>query len=202
MISDDRTVSRTRLADLRLTFARELDVEMRAKAGLSLANQVIAWLILISVAVIVLETEPTVYQPFARAFLWFETALLIILVVEYLLRLWCATENPRYPNRLAFVIRPLALLDLLVILSMAFSLVGVEGVVLRLMRLLRLLRLAKLGGFSRAFDDISAAISKRRFELGLSVIIAAVMMLITASALYVVEAAHQPEAFGSIPRAM
>jgi len=73
---------------------------------------------------------------------------------------------------------------------------------LRLLRLVRLLRLAKLGQFSRAFDDIMEAVARRRYELGISLIIAAVLMLLSASALYVIEGAGQPEAFGSIPRSM
>jgi voltage-gated potassium channel len=46
------------------------------------------------------------------------------------------------------------------------------------------------------------AVAKRRYELGISLIIAAVLMLLSASALYVIEGAGQPEAFGSITRSM
>lgn len=85
---------------------------------------------------------------------------------------------------------------------MAFTLIGVEGVLLRLLRLGRLLRLAKLGRFSQAFRDIAFAVSKRRYELVVSLVIASVLMLVSASLLYVVEGDGQPDAFGSIPRAM
>ena len=188
--------------NLRRQVARELDVELRGRPGLSAANQIIAVVILLSVIMIVVETEPAIFQPYAPVFLWIEFGLLLFFTLEYLLRVWCAVENPKNSSRFTYALRPLAHLDLLVIVSMAFTLIGAEGVLLRLLRLVRLLRLAKFGEFSRAFDDIMEAVVKRRYELGISLIIAAVLMLVTASALYVIEGAGQPEAFGSIPRSM
>lgn len=73
---------------------------------------------------------------------------------------------------------------------------------LRLLRLLRLVRLAKLGRYSLAIGAIGDALRDRRYELGASVAIAIVLLLVTSSLLYVVEGEVQPETFGSIPRAM
>lgn len=199
---DGHDVRARGIGDLRRQVAQELDVELRGRPGLSTANQIIAGVILLSVLLIVVETEPAIFQPYVTVFLWIEFGLLLFFTLEYLLRLWCAVENPKTFSRFTYALRPLALLDLLVIVTMAFALIGVEGVLLRLLRLVRLLRLAKLGQFSRAFDDIMEAVAKRRYELGISLIIAAVLMLLSASALYVIEGAGQPEAFGSIPRSM
>ncbi|MGY4750887.1 ion transporter [Pannonibacter sp. Q-1] len=187
---------------LRARLARQLDVDLYQGRGLSILNTVVVWVILFSVILVILETESTIISRFSSFFYGFEWVLLVFFSLEYLLRLWCAPENPSYRNRLAYVIRPLAVIDLLVIATMAFTLIGVEGVLLRLLRLFRLLRLAKLGRFSQAFRDISSAVIKRRYELCVSLIIAGVLMLVSASLLYVTEAEGQPEAFGSIPRAM
>jgi voltage-gated potassium channel len=100
------------------------------------------------------------------------------------------------------VIRPLALVDLLVIITIALGVAGLEGTILRFLRLMRLLRLAKLGHYYRAFSDLGSAIFNRRYELAVSFFVAFVLLLISASALYVVEGEAQPEHFGSIPRAM
>lgn len=97
---------------------------------------------------------------------------------------------------------PATLLDLVVIVSIGFTLLGLEGVLLRLLRLIRLLRVARLGHFSRALGNIGHAIAERRMELVISVMIAFSLLLLSASALYVIQSEHQPEAFGSIPRAM
>ncbi len=55
---------------------------------------------------------------------------------------------------------------------------------------------------SRAFDNVAAALYARRFELWVAVIIALLMMLFSATLLYFAEAEAQPQAFGSIPRAL
>lgn len=187
---------------IRAKLACQLDAELRRGRGLSRVNQIVVWVIVMSVILVIAETEPALATRFAWFFYSVEWFLLAFFSIEYLLRIWCAPENPKYRNRLAYAIRPLALIDLLVIVTMAFTLIGVEGVLLRLLRLGRLLRLAKLGRFSQAFQDIALAVSKRRYELCVSLIIAGVLMLISASILYVVEGEGQPEAFGSIPRSM
>lgn len=187
---------------IRAKLACQLDAELRRGRGLSRVNQIVVWVIVMSVILVIAETEPALATRFAGFFYSVEWFLLVFFGIEYLLRIWCAPENPKHRNRLAYAIRPLALIDLLVIVTMAFTLIGVEGVLLRLLRLGRLLRLAKLGRFSQAFQDIALAVTKRRYELCVSLIIAGVLMLISASVLYVVEGEGQPEAFGSIPRSM
>lgn len=169
---------------------------------MSRLNQLIVWVILVSVVLVIVETEQEIALRFSTFFYGIEWVLLVFFSVEYVLRIWCALENPANANRWSYAVRPLAIIDLLVIVTMAFTLIGVEGVLLRLLRLGRLLRLAKLGRFSQAFRDIASAVSKRRYELVVSLIIAGVLMLVSASLLYVVESDGQPDAFGSIPRAM
>ena len=73
---------------------------------------------------------------------------------------------------------------------------------LRLFRLVRILRLAKLGRFSLAMRHLSQAVSERRVELLLSLMLAAFVLVFAAAGMYALEGASSPEAFGSIPRAM
>src|SRR3546814_12570686 len=49
---------------------------------------------------------------------------------------------------------------------------------------------------------LGACIYARRFELLVSVMMAFLLMVVAAVALYLVEGPHQPEAFGSVPRAL
>lgn len=186
----------------RTKVSRQLDVSMRTDLGLSIANKFIIALIIFSVVVVILETEPSLYDDNRYLFLGLEYAVLVFFSVEFLLRVWSSTENPVYGSRWAYLVRPVVILDFFVIVSMAFTLVGFEGVLLRMLRLLRLMRVARLGQYSRALSDIGLAIKKRRFELVVSFFLALMLLTISASALYVVEGELQPEAFGSIPRAM
>ena len=91
---------------------------------------------------------------------------------------------------------------MLVMLRFLLPLLGLEAALLRMIRIVRLVRLARLGRYSLALQMIGAAVTDRRYELGVSVIIASGLMLLSSTALYLAEGAHQPENFGSIPRAM
>ena len=86
-----------------------------------------------------------------------------------------------------------AIVDLLAILPFILTGGAYNSFIIRLLKLLRLLRVAKVGRFSQAWVSLSDAIYGRRFELALSGAVAF---------LYVLEGNTQPDAFGSIPRAL
>lgn len=187
---------------LRAAFARELDPALRDAPGLSITNSLICWLIGAALLMTVLRTEIALHATQPSYFLYLDVVLGGLLSIEYLLRAWASIENPAYPNRLAYLVTPAALLDLLAVLVTLLSPLGTEGFLLRLAMLLRILRIAKLGRFSLALSAIVEAVQRRAFELWLSLGVSAGLLLITSSLLYLVEGGAQPEAFGSIPRAM
>lgn len=186
---------------LKARLAAQLDPALRQKRGLSWPNRTLAVIIVVSVIIGILQTEAALaeYRPLFRLC---EYAFLAIFGVEYVLRVWTSTENPAVKNRLHYMLRPISLIDALVLISMASSLFGPQAALFRMFRLLRLLLLARLGRFSEALSNLARAVSERRFELFVSAAIAGLMLLVTSSLLYVLEGGHQPEAFGSIPRAM
>jgi voltage-gated potassium channel len=167
---------------------------------LSPTNQVLACLIVLSVGLAVLETEPTLSH-LTNDLRLLELGLGVVFAVEYLARLWAAPEGAdgSARARLRFAFSPAGLADLTAVVS-AFLPMAAPGLLLRMVRLLRLFRLAKLGRMSRAWSDIATAINDRREALALSFGLALVAILIAATALYLVEGQVQPEAFGSIPR--
>jgi len=183
--------------------ARQLDPRLRVGGGLSRLNISICVLIVLSMLVAVLGTEPTLYGGNEGAFLAVEIGLTVLLSIEYVARAWCSVENPDWGgSRLRYLCTPAAVLDLaaiLVILAMAFD---SEGFLMRLAMLLRVLRIARVGRFSAAFDTLAEAVSSRAMELWLSVGVSVMLLLLSSAAMYLVEGEAQPEAFGSIPRAM
>lgn len=190
------------VSDVRLTLARMLDPDLRDTPGLSPLNRAITGLILFSLLLVVLETEEGIYASFRALFDGLELLILGIFILEYAGRVWVCKENPAVQSRWAYMRRPMAVLDLVVIITMATSLIGFEGAALRILRLLRLLRVAKLGHYAEAFWHITEAVSARRYELAVSLGIAVALLMFSASALYLLEGGNQPTAFGSIPRAM
>jgi voltage-gated potassium channel len=187
---------------IRRRVAVALDPKLRAAPGLSPANWVVIALIIMSIVVGILETEETLVRANGWIFSTAELLLFSVFLVEYVLRIWSSIENPRHASRWAYARTPASILYLVTLFAIGASLLGPEGFLLRLARLLRLLRLSRLGRFTAAWRTLASALANRDYELGMSVALAVLLVLISSSLLYLIEGALQPEAFGSIPRAM
>nr|WP_290832985.1 potassium channel family protein [Halomonas sp.] len=185
---------------------RQLAPEARQQLGLSLLNRVICVLILSASAIAILETEPTLREAAPGLFATLETLFVCIFVIEYALRLYAMGEDPRYRGlggRLRYMFSFWALVDLIAILPYFLGFITYHNAfLLRLLRLARMLRLARLGRFSQAWASLADALKSRSHELLLSAGVAGLLLLFSSCCLYVVEAAAQPEAFGSVPRAL
>ncbi len=79
---------------------------------------------------------------------------------------------------------------------------GVYGVLLRLVRAVRILSLTRNSAIAIAIRLLLRATYGRRMELGLSIALAVLVLLVASVLLFIVEGRVQPETFGSIPRAM
>lgn len=187
---------------LRKNISLALDPEMRAEPGLSHANVAIVSLICLSIIIGVLETEDVVANQFGAIFSTAHVFFFLIFSVEYAARIYGAPINPRYPSSFRYALTFPSILDLVVLLSFLLPIFGLETALLRMFRAARLFRLARIGRYSLAVQLIMNAISERRYELGISVVIALSLMLLSACALYIAERHVQPDEFGSIPRAI
>ena len=111
-----------------------------------LIENFIACLILLNVGLMLLETIPQIYEPYAKLFHSIETVSIYIFTLEYVVRFSLAPYQKdlvgkRFP-RLSYAISPFAVIDLLSILP--FFLSAFIALDLRVLRVLRLLRLLKL----------------------------------------------------------
>lgn len=189
---------------------RQLDIEARPGQHISLVNKLLMAAIVLSVFSVVLETEPSIRSLSPGFFVTLEYGFGCLFVAEYVARLWCMAERKEYSGlfgRLKYALTPVALIDLFAILPFLLlwaeiPMAGAYFYILRLMRLFRLLTLARTGPFTSAAREIWISIAERRYELAFSTLIAVAMMVCAATLLYVAEREAQPEAFGSIPRAM
>lgn len=187
---------------LRARLSTQVDPELHAGRGLSLFNLFMLFAILASISLGILQTEPSLPPLSGRIMSIAQLILLALFVLEYGLRVWTSVENPAHSGRLRYMLKPASLLDLLVILLLFSATLGAEAFILRFMRLMRLLMLARLTRFSSAMVVLVRAVSSRRYELLASASLALGLLTLTSSVLYVIEGEHQPDAFGSIPRAM
>jgi voltage-gated potassium channel len=149
-------------------------------------------------------------QPFGSQYselLWhFEIFSIAVFSVEYLLRVWSCVEDSRYSHpvkgRLRYMLTPLAIIDLLAVLPFYLSFTAADLRVLRILRIFRLLRIAKIARYSQTLQIFGRVLIATRTQLFFTLLLMAVLLVLSSSLLYAVERQAQPEVFSSIPAAM
>lgn len=162
-------------------------------------------LIIANVVTVMLETVDHIYADYAREFFVFEAISVAMFSVEYLGRLWAATEHPDYTHplwgRLRFAVSPYMIIDLLAILPFFVGTI-VDLRFLRALRLFRFLRLLKLARYSDSLRLFVRAVKMKREQLVITSIVGTILLLVSSSAMYFAERGAQPEEFSSIPAAL
>jgi voltage-gated potassium channel len=169
-----------------------------------LINGSIMLLIVLNILAIVLESIESLCLAYDTLFLGFEAFSVAIFTVEYLLRVWSATESPEYnkplSGRLRFMLTPMALIDLIAIIPFYLSMfLGFDA---RFLRVVRLLRIFKLSRHLKALDVLMTVVRNEAGSLVAAVFILGVMVVISSGGIYVAERESQVATFSSIPAAM
>lgn len=166
-------------------------------------NYALTFIILANCLAVALETVPSIYQANRTLFYWLEAVSTCIFVIEYFARLWTCVEQPVFASpirgRLRYALRPLSVLDLLVI---ATYLAPVDLRFLRIFRLTRLLRVLNLEQFDHSLQSISRSLGRRKNLLVVAVAAMLTLAYCFAALLYMVEHPIQPERFSSIPETL
>jgi voltage-gated potassium channel len=185
---------------LRRTLFHVLHKPSPAKAHVRYINYMLAGLIVINCMAVALETDAALFARYHAVFKLLDHISGVIFVIEYLLRVWSCVEQEGFSHplwgRLRYVGRPLAMLDLIVLLSF---LSPFDTRFLRIFRIGRLLRILHLGDYERSLRAVTHAIGKRRAMLVVSVILMLIAIYFAASLLYLLEHQAQPDKFDSIP---
>jgi voltage-gated potassium channel len=189
---------------------RQVHSHCWGRPGLSPFNHLLIASLALAVLVQILETEPSLRHTYG---LWFQRADLIIgfwFGLDFLLRFLAAGAVSKYRGwrgRLRYGLAWQTWMDLLAILPFIIY-PWVDGLgandlaFLRLFQGFKIVRAAHLGRLGEAMSALRHALRLRRYELILSFLAAFSMMLIAAVLLYLAEGRVQPNAFGSIPRAL
>lgn len=166
-------------------------------------------LILLNVVCIVLESMDEIERQYRDLFWSIEIGSTLVFAFEYLLRLWSSVESkenggtPKSDSRkrIQYIFSPMAIIDLIAFLPSLLQ-VLFPGIDLRFLRILRLLRVFKLTRYFSTFELLFNVLYEERKNLAGIFVILIVILVMAASALYLVERDVQPEKFGSIPQAM
>lgn len=163
-------------------------------------------LIILNVLAIILESDQNIGERYKWFFYYFEIFSVVVFSLEYLLRLWTCIENPVYhkqvTGRLKFIFSPTALIDLLAILPFYLPFTGIDLRFLRILRIFRIFRLLKMARYSNAFMMIKNVLKEKKEELLVTLVFIIIILVIVSTLMFYVERDAQPEAFGSIPKAL
>lgn len=170
-----------------------------------LSSGVLGTLIVLNILAVILESEVELYAEYEPYFRLFESISVAIFTMEYLTRVWISVEHSNLKGtavtkRLKYILSPIALVDLIAILP--FYLSTWLGIDLRILRSIRLLRLLKIARYSRSMNLLSTLIRQEAETLLSAFFILVVLVLISATVMYMLEGHIQPQDFGSIPRAL
>jgi voltage-gated potassium channel len=166
-------------------------------------DTLIPGLIVLSVLAVVLRTDDTIgarYGDELGSFQWFVT---VVFTVEYLLRLYACTADPRYQHpllgRLRFALSPMAIVDLLAVLPFYLAaLLSPTSDVAGAMLMLRMLRLLKLFRYSRSLTVFAEVLRDKAQQLVAAFLMTGLLLVFSSSLVYFAERHAQPNAFDSI----
>jgi voltage-gated potassium channel len=166
----------------------------------------LAGLILANVLALMLETVEPVYAEFQPFFTAFEIFSIGFFTVEYFVRVWAITEDPRYRHpvrgRLRYMVSFLAIVDLLAFLPFYLPVVGLDLRFVRIFRFFRMFRLFKATRYFGSIVIVSRVLHRKSRELAIVFVFLLFMLIVASSLIYFAERGTQPEVFSSIPAAM
>ena len=155
---------------------------------------------------VVLESNPAFFAAYRDFFFAFEVFSVSIFTLEYIARLWAATEHPRFSDttawraRLRYAITPMAIVDLLAIAPFYLSLL--IPIDLRYLRLFRLLRLLKLSHYFDGLHVFAAVLKREAGAIAGALLTMLILIVVSACLMFSVENSAQPGQFGSVAQAI
>lgn len=157
-------------------------------------DRILITLILVSVIIIMLDSEPTLHVRWNREFAALEWGFTLLFTAEYVLRILCLRRPLKYITNFYGVI------DLLAILPFYFALFfpGLHVLVdVRALRLIRIFRIFKLTRYVSEFYTMKIVLlaSARKILVFLTVVM--MLVIVLGSVMYVVEG--NQNGFTSIP---
>lgn len=142
------------------------------------------WAILISVALVMLDSVAAIRSEYGRALRVLEWGFTLLFTTEYLLRLWVAYDRRRYATSFY------GLVDLLAVLPTYLSLVFLGSqylIVIRGLRLLRVFRVLKLMRFLGEASVLARALLASRAKITVFLVGVLTMVVIIGAAMFMIE---------------
>ena len=172
----------------------EVIYEADTKAG-KLFDIVLLWLIIASIALVMMESVRDYDQKYHDFFNISEWVITILFTIEYILRI-ISVKKPK-----EYIFSFYGIIDLLSTAPKYLSLIIGGGhylAAIRALRLLRVFRILKLARYVGATDNISKALKASRFKILVFISAVVVICIIIGTLMYLIEG--DQSGFTSIPR--
>lgn len=155
-------------------------------------NIFIVVLIFLNVLAVMLETIDDLHTKYKVYFEWFDRISVYIFTIEYILRVWSSTHEPKYKGsitgRIKYMLSPAAIIDLLAFLPYYIHIIaGLDLRTLRILRLMRFFRLFRLTAYTQSAQMILNVFKSRFKDLLLSFVLAIFLIIIASCLLYFAE---------------
>lgn len=170
--------------------------ESETAAG-RLFDQVLIWLILISVGAVILDSVSSIQTRWGHMLDALEWGFTAVFTLEYVLRLSCHRHPTRYA--LSFY----GVIDLLSVLPSYLALIEPGALFfldVRILRLMRVFRVFRLTGFVSEYTTLGQALLASRRKIAVFTSFVLMVALLMATLMYVIEGPQN--GFTSIPTAM
>ena len=172
-------------------------------------NKAIGLLIVISIVLAVLATEPDIRSQHLSLLRNLDIVIAVLFSIEYLARLWISPLKPGNDKGISgvfkYALSPIAIVDLIAIAPTFIGMITSESYGTSILRMIRLIRIGKLGRsnrFRKSIKQFHDAITSRKNELIISAIYTGTVLLISSVLMYLAEGGVQKDQFGSISRCL
>jgi len=164
-------------------------------------------LILLNVIAAVFETDSGIFHLYGRIFDAFAILSVVVFTAEYVLRVWCCTENPHYNSpvsgRLRYTATPVALIDLVVILPfLLLPFIPLSPAVFSFIRFFRIFWILKIAHYSRALKTFSRVFAAKKGEIFAAFFIMLLLLVLSSALIFFAEHEAQPTKFSSVLASM
>lgn len=154
-------------------------------------------LILISTALLMIETIPIFQLEYYKAFYYAEFFITIIFTIEYILRIICIKDREEY------ILSPLGIIDFLSIIPFYISLffpIWHFVAIIRMLRMLRIFRIFNLADYMQDGKFIVSALKHSSRKIYIFLLFMAIFIIIIGSLMYLIE--NGENGFSSIPQSI
>jgi voltage-gated potassium channel len=163
-------------------------------------------IIVLNILAILLDSVHAIHTEYHVYFYQFEMFSVVLFTLEYIGRIYCIVENPKFKDpisgRIKYVKTPMAIIDLLAFLPFYLTFLPIDLRFLRIIRLFGLFRMFKIARYMQALTIFKKIIYDRREQLLLSILFILFILVIISTVMFYVEREAQPDKFTSIPATM